>query len=173
MRHSKTIIDIARQALSDNPAASEVLVTEDGNAWLPENASLAHNHAQQARIPAPVTVTREEVGLEPLASVAAAEELPAGEQQTNADAGGEEPAGEEASTTHGEAAQEGEVGTPRGVELVGDTVKLAKHKEVPGQTVVDHALVSSGLSLEQWNAQDDDTILEKCFDAIEAMKKQA
>ncbi|MBL8002389.1 MAG: hypothetical protein JNL05_10545 [Flavobacteriales bacterium] len=165
----KKLLAAAEDALTRYPNAPFVTVTEDGNAWLPGNASLAEHHARQERLPKPVTVTRADVGLEPV--VIGAEPVTTPAKGSDEEPPVNEAEGSEAATSAEEATVEH--GTPRGADLLGDVVSLGKKKEVESTVVVQRSFVDSGLTMQEWNSLDDDAILEHLFETIEALKKEA
>lgn len=61
MALSKIIRMAAAAVFASHPDATELYVTEDGNAWLPEVKGLAHTHAASQKLPAPVCVQRSEL----------------------------------------------------------------------------------------------------------------
>jgi hypothetical protein len=60
----KSILAAAMACFANHPDEVEVHVTEDGNAWLGAHKNLAQAHASLEKLPAPVTVSRADVGLE-------------------------------------------------------------------------------------------------------------
>lgn len=154
---SKLITRAAKAAFERYPEAEVLYVTHDGNAFLANSKGMAEHHARQERLPAPVEVRRAELmtqrAIEQVAEAAknASINLGTGESQASAIV----------------------LGVVRGADLIGEKVKLRKGLHVEGVEVLQRAYVASGLSVEEWNAQTDDAILDLLFKAAEEMKQAA
>lgn len=140
----KSILAAALACFTDHPAEVQVHVTEDGNAWLGAHRNLAQAHASHSKLPAPVTVTRADVGLE---------EVPQGQGQDQ----GQEQDQVQEQVQEQDLVQDDAAAAvePIGSQEYGDTVSI-KGKKVPMGEVVKHALSMTGLTVEQWNAQEAD-----------------
>lgn len=153
---SKLITRAAKAAFERYPEADVVYVTHDGNAFLANSKGMAEHHARQERLPSPVEVRRDDV-----MTPKVVEQLLDAANNTALDLG---------ETSAPPAIVQGVV---RGVDLIGEKVKLRKGHYVEGVEVLQKAYVASGLSVEEWNAQTDDAILGLLFNAAEELKKEA